>query len=233
KVVHLHDGFRSKSVPAAMDDLELRHKQEASILKVVSRINKSDKGSSGNDRARVVAAVLFVASIILGLSHLGWLPGENEAVFPTIQLLEPVTPLEVDIEKPEVNTETSMENTAVPETTVEIDEGHSALGGLALEKTQTAVDHAQEFNEPDTESIVHSTQALAPMPEVPAPVQADLASPVAPTWNTHHIVWGDTLWHISARYLKDPFRYPDLARWNKIKNPDLIYAGDQLKYKTE
>ena len=49
----------------------------------------------------------------------------------------------------------------------------------------------------------------------------------------HTVVWGDTLWHISKHYLKDPFRYPDLARWSNIENPDLIYPGDEVKYQDE
>ncbi|MBD3669505.1 MAG: LysM peptidoglycan-binding domain-containing protein [Gammaproteobacteria bacterium] len=43
---------------------------------------------------------------------------------------------------------------------------------------------------------------------------------------THVVVKGDTLWDIAERYVKDPFRYPELARLSGIRNPDLIYPGD-------
>ena len=52
-------------------------------------------------------------------------------------------------------------------------------------------------------------------------------------WRVHTVIRGDTLWDISEFYLKDPFRYPDLARWSGIKNPDLIYPGDEVKYKLD
>ncbi len=44
----------------------------------------------------------------------------------------------------------------------------------------------------------------------------------------HIIVKGDTLWAIAKRYLKNPFRYPELAKLSKIKNPDLIYPGNKV-----
>jgi nucleoid-associated protein YgaU len=42
----------------------------------------------------------------------------------------------------------------------------------------------------------------------------------------HRVIPGDTLWDIAARYLDDPFQYPELARLSQISNPDLIYPGD-------
>lgn len=46
---------------------------------------------------------------------------------------------------------------------------------------------------------------------------------------THVVIKGDTLWHITRRYLGNPYRYPELARSSHITNPHLIFPGDIIK----
>jgi nucleoid-associated protein YgaU len=43
------------------------------------------------------------------------------------------------------------------------------------------------------------------------------------------IRWGDTLWDIAEAFYRNPWLYPRIARYNSIRNPDLIISGTNIR----
>jgi len=62
-----------------------------------------------------------------------------------------------------------------------------------------------------------------------APAPASAGGQASPGTIVHVVVRGDTLWHISKKYLGNPFRYPELVRLSGIRNPNLIHPGDVVR----
>lgn len=57
--------------------------------------------------------------------------------------------------------------------------------------------------------------------------QRDTSSKQVP--KTYTVKKGDTLWNICKKHLGDGSKYKEIAKLNKIDNPDLIYPGQELR----
>ena len=88
--------------------------------------------------------------------------------------------------------------------------------------------------ETEPEPVVEAPQAeedkivVAEEPEVVVPVPQPAPEPEKAKDVKYRIRWGDTLWDIADAYYKNPWRYPKIARYNKIKNPDVIISGTDI-----
>ncbi len=60
------------------------------------------------------------------------------------------------------------------------------------------------------------------------PAEADNSALRSDTPDHHVVLPGDTLWGIASRFLKDPWRWPQIWGFNRtqVKNPHKIYPGD-------
>jgi hypothetical protein len=64
----------------------------------------------------------------------------------------------------------------------------------------------------------------------PAPVSSYKVPSVIPRGGVaYKIRWGDTLWDIAEAFYRNPWLYPRIARYNSIRNPDLIISGKTIR----
>lgn len=73
--------------------------------------------------------------------------------------------------------------------------------------------------EPAKENEVIKIETEVVVPEVP------VAPKTEEKGVSYKIKWGDTLWDIADAYYKNPWLYPKIAKFNGIKNPDVIISG--------
>ena len=93
----------------------------------------------------------------------------------------------------------------------------------------------------DTAAAPQETQVLPAKPdEIVVAPKAEALAPVRPAAApkstgdvVYRIKWGDTLWDIADAYYKNPWRYPRIARYNNIKNPDYIISGTTIRIPAE
>jgi hypothetical protein len=64
----------------------------------------------------------------------------------------------------------------------------------------------------------------------PAPVSSyNVPASIPKEGAPYRIRWGDTLWDISEAFYRNPWLYPRIARFNNIRNPDLIISGTTIR----
>ena len=64
----------------------------------------------------------------------------------------------------------------------------------------------------------------------PAPVSSYKVPATIPKEGVPYTIrWGDTLWDISEAFYRTPWLYPRIAKFNNIRNPDLIISGRTIR----
>jgi len=110
----------------------------------------------------------------------------------------------------------------------------AALAVSGLFRKPLAVREAQE---PKADKVLAEKAKPAKKPPVRTPAPVEPPKPVAAEGplvvfsgtRVYVVKKGDTLWAISKRFTGNPFNYPQVAKENNIKNPDLIFPGQEIR----
>jgi LysM repeat protein len=93
---------------------------------------------------------------------------------------------------------------------------------------------AQPVTPPAPPPVVQAP--AAPKPVVAAsrqrtpPVRSyKVPAAIPPNGVAYPVRWGDTLWDIAEAFYRNPWLYPRIARYNNIRNPDLIISGTTIR----
>ncbi|WP_461245761.1 LysM peptidoglycan-binding domain-containing protein [Treponema sp. R6D11] len=64
----------------------------------------------------------------------------------------------------------------------------------------------------------------------PAPVASYKVPTTIPREGVNYTIrWGDTLWDIAEAFYRNPWLYPRIAKYNNIRNPNLIISGRTIR----
>jgi nucleoid-associated protein YgaU len=136
--------------------------------------------------------------------------------------------------------------------------GESSPGAPEIRSAQPVEPAAEQVPEPPAvpaQPVVPPSPAPPPSPPAPVaepPVIQAPAQPSRPAARTsrtrnppvasykvpaviprngvaYRIRWGDTLWDIAEAFYRNPWLYPRIARYNGIRNPDLIISGTTIR----
>ena len=210
-------------------DFELEHSEAppSGLLGKASRVRKSDK-EGGFPWLLIVCAALVVAAIILAL----WLFFFRNRSSKPVQTQPPAATTQQQTQAAPSGTEAPAQEKP-PEPQIKD----------PLPETQ----EPQVAQTQPAQTQPAQTQPAAQLPVIEAPARAPAAAPAPRTRPVppvasykvpsvipregalYRIRWGDTLWDIAGAFYRNPWLYPRIARFNNIRNPDLIISGTTIR----
>ena len=87
--------------------------------------------------------------------------------------------------------------------------------------------------------VIQAPAAKAPASQSGTPARSQRRAPPVASYKVPSVIpaegvpytvrWGDTLWDIAEAFYRNPWLYPRIARFNNIRNPNLIISGTTIR----
>ncbi|MDH5229203.1 MAG: chemotaxis protein CheW [Gammaproteobacteria bacterium] len=222
----LHIRSEDKIIPVVIDDSVEHEFPEAQIVKhdesyVLMPENKQSKNRL-SAKLQLMGLSILLAGIVFFAAQ--WLTENDIESNASSQVLgsaetTELNKIESQLGKSNRNTELGDSSQGVNDKSVAFENENFSI---QIERASTKNKNISSVVKKETKLVVNSgvNRNSAAVSET---------TNVMPQQFVHKVQSGDTLWHIAKQYLGDPFLYPELARINKIKNPDIIYPGDTVR----
>jgi LysM repeat protein len=226
---HMHLGVSLKSIDedsriADIPDFELES-HEPPPQGLYERASASKARQNRQKFPWVVLIIIGVLIILLGLGLWFFMfRGQNSAVSWETVVITPSPQ-----EQPAEHWPASGAAATVPAATVPIPAPPVPAAPVAASqnnsRTQTPVIQA-----PTAPPAVNTRQAATRRNRIAPPVASYKVPATIPRQGVpYKLRWGDTLWDISEAFYRNPWLYHRLARFNNIRNPDLIISGTTIR----
>ncbi len=168
-------------------------------------MNKEEK----NSRKMLIPVIICILCAIISVAALGLMfffgpASSKESVAAVTEPVPAVEPVQPDVPPPAVVESVALEPASSETEIIE------PAGEAAPEPPAEEAAVVNEVVKIETEVVV---------PEIPEAPKEEVKGV------SYKIRWGDTLWDLSDSYYKNPWLYPKIAKFNGIKNPDLIISG--------
>ena len=207
-------------------ELEQNETPPTGLLDKASKARQEKK--KGFPWLMVICAALLVAAIALAV-WLFFFGGKNLVFGWTKPVQAPVTAVQT------------------PQTQTQQAQAEPAPQSEPAPKAQSEPEPKPEPPPPPAPAPAEQAKVQAEVPVIQAPAKAPASStaaarnrPTPPVASykvpsvipkegaPYKIRWGDTLWDIAAAFYRNPWLYPRIARFNNIRNPDLIISGTTI-----
>jgi len=181
----------------------------------------------------VICIALIVTAIGLALWLFFFRSGSNTAAEkPAVQASQPAAPAAPPAPAPSAAQTQPAAPAASPAPATQAQAATPAAPAAQTQQAAAPAEKPPVIEAPASPPASQKAAASAPARRtrpVPPVASYKVPSVIPKEGAPYRIRYGDTLWDIAEAFYRNPWQYPRIARFNNIRNPDLIISGRTIR----